>query len=132
MPTDNTTRSNISSLMIGCRAVPGSCVPRDDVPQHQIAGLRIFLDGGYAAAEVAYAVALLRPAVISAVTLAEGARIHEEDGHFSFGIVFPGHDRFLGGVHAAHGRAIIVRLVARADALQERDLAGRLAIRWPD
>ena len=131
-PPTSTTRSKISSLMIGCRAVPGSCCRRGACRSIRLPVFGSSLMDGYAAAQVAYAVALLRAAIVGAVTLAEGARIHEEDGHFGFGIVFPGHDRFLGGVHAAHGRAIIVLLVARADALQERDLARRLSIRWPD
>ena len=41
-----------------------------------------------------------------------------------------GHGGLLGGVHATNGRAIIVGLVTRTDALQKSNFFGCLAIRW--
>ena len=66
--------------------------------------------------------------VVRLVALAEGTHVHHEDVHLRLGVVLPGHDGFFGGVHAADRRAVVVGLVARADALQKGDLPGGLPV----
>ncbi len=71
---------------------------------------------------ILHAVFFLGAMIVFFVTFAEGAHVHHENMHFGIGFVFLRHDRFFGGIHAAHGRTIIMGLIARADALQEGDL----------
>ena len=53
--------------------------------------------------------------------LALGAHVHEEDLGLGLGHVVDGQHRLLVGEHAADAGAVLVLLVARADALDEGD-----------
>ncbi len=80
------------------------------------------------AAGVFDAIFILGRAEIVQVPLGESPHIHHKDVDVQVGIMLLGDDRFFGGVHAADGRAVIVALVAAADALQEGDAPGALAV----
>ena len=99
------------------------------IAQAQVLRLWIFLHRRDSAARILDAIFLARPAVILLVTLAEGTHIHHEHVHFGIGLVLDSHNRLFGGIHATHRRAIIVRLVARADALQKGYLFRRVTVR---
>ena len=113
------------------------------VSEAEIARRGILLERRNARAMILDAVFGLRAVIIFLVALAERARVHKEHVAlecvaFGFGVL-ERHDGFFGGVHAAHRRAVIVRLIAAAHALQERNLFRRLVIgrapdvtlRWP-
>ena len=62
----------------------------------------------------------LRPLIIRLKALAEGAQVHVEDvALHRVADMLLGHQRFLGGVHAAHAGAIVALAIARTDALNE-------------
>ena len=65
--------------------------------------------------------ALLGALVELVEALALGAHVHEEDLGLGLGHVVDGEHRLLVGEHAADARAVLVFLVARADALDEGD-----------
>ena len=81
-------------------------------------------------ADVSHAQLVLRPVAVAVEILSEGAEIEEEDGYLQARFVFLGQDRFLGGSHAANRGAIIVvaPVIARTDALDERQPLGWLAV----
>ena len=73
--------------------------------------------------------ALVEGALVEGVeALALGAHVHEEDGGLAVGLVVDGEHRLLVGEHAADAGAVLVLLVARADALDEGDLLGVRAV----
>ena len=75
---------------------------------------------------------LLGPLVVGVESLAERAEVHEEDAALQPGLVLHRDDRLFGGVHAADGRAVVMVLVARTDALKKSDLLGVLSVRRPE
>ena len=77
------------------------------------------------------AVAFPDPPVIGLVVLAEGAHVHHEDADLRLRIVLERHVGLLGRVHAAHGGAVVVFLIAGTDALQEGDFLRRALIGRP-
>ncbi len=99
------------------------------IPNDQIVSLWIFMQLADAAARVVNAVPIARPFEVRPVAFAERTHIHHEDVHVQIGLMLFGDHRFLGRVHAAHRRAVIVRLIARADTLQEGNSLRRCAIR---
>jgi len=90
---------------------------------------RVFVQGAETAARIAHAVAVARPLKVTPIALGEGAHVHHEDVHVQLWLVLLSHDRLFGGVHAAHRRAVVVALVARADALQEGNPPRRAPVR---
>ena len=73
-----------------------------------------------------------RPIVVGVEPLSEGAHVHVEDRALQvIAGVLLGDDRFLRRVHAADRRAVVVLLVSRADALDERDPFRRPPVRRP-
>ena len=99
-----------------------------DQPQVPRAGHLV--DAGDEGADVAHAQLVLGPIAIAVEILAEGPQVEEEDGDVQARLVLLGQDRFLGGGHAADRRAVgvVAALVARADALDEGQPAGGLAV----
>ena len=100
-----------------------------DVSEDQVVCLGVFSDRVDPRPHIPNTIALLGPAVVLIVSLAEGPHIHHEDRGPGIRLVLDRHDGFLRGEHAAYGRAVVVGLVARADALEEGDLLRCLAVR---
>src|SRR3972149_10629666 len=94
------------------------------MPKEEIPRCWILVESGDPATSVLDAVLLARPLVVGLVTLAKGTHVHHEDVDLRFGVVLACHDRLFGGVHAADGRAVVMRRIARADALQEGEARG--------
>ncbi len=103
-------------------------VPLVYIPDDQVAALRVLLYRRDAAADKTDAVSLFGPAVEIQIPLAEGPHVHQEDGHLGVRLVLYRHHRLFDGVDAADGRAIVVFLVAGADALDEGDALRRPSI----
>ncbi len=82
------------------------------VAHQQITGGGIFAQASEAAPGVLDAVPIAGPFVVAPIALGERPHVHHEDMDVQIGLVFLGHDCFLGGIHAAHRRAVVVALVA--------------------
>src|SRR4030067_2512610 len=106
--------------------------PFGNMPHDQISRARFFAQLRHAAAGVLDPELVAGAAVVGLVALTEGAHVHHEDVRLDLGIMFPRQGGFLCGVHAAHGRAVVVVLIARPDALQEGYTPRRRAVRWTD
>ena len=117
-PTESTTRS----YRVSCSVA--ALVLRAD---QQVVGERVFLDVRRARAHELDA--LVEGALVEGVeALALGTHVHEEHGGFAVRLVVDGEHGLLVGVGAAHAGAVLVLLVARADALDEGDLLGVRAV----
>ncbi len=101
------------------------------IAEQQIAGGGILVQPADTATGVADPVAVPGSLEVAPVALGERPHVHHEHVDVQIGLVLLGHDRFLGGVHAAHRRAVVVGLVARAHALQEGDPLGCLVVGGP-
>ena len=82
------------------------------ITNHQVVGPWILLEPADAASGVLNAVAVPSSLEVAPVPLREGPHVHHEDVYFEVGFVLLGHHGLFGGVHAAHGGAVVVTLVA--------------------
>ena len=78
---------------------------------------RVFANHADPRAVILHTVSLFGAFEVGQVALREGAHVHHEDVHIEVFLVLLGDDRLFCSVHAAHCRAIVVSLIAGADAL---------------
>src|SRR3989304_5722786 len=102
-----------------------------DIRNEQISGFWFFGNAGKLRTDKTDAVIFPGPFVIEIKVLSLRPDVHVEDGRRHIGKMFLSNDRFLDGIHAADGAAVVLVFVAGADALKEGDLLRLLMIRWP-
>ena len=93
------------------------------IAHQDILGTRVLLQGGDPTAGINDPL-LPAPPEIGLEALAEGPHVHHEHLALHVGDVLLGQHGLLGRVHAAHGAAIVMLLIAGAHTLEEGDPAG--------